>query len=147
MQIPLEAGASTQEVREAVKKFEVMKHFRNSMVGRRNECIKRKEELNDFGRFKLYYIRGNFKKLVAGELMKLRSVAAGVPVKQLNNKRVRREATHNTVTKVTGKFKRVLVATRKRKDKHKRKRLAKMHGRIAVLKKNAHKKAKQGGRM
>eukprot|EP01084_Bolivina_argentea_P138361 243603_1 len=63
--LSVKRGALSNEVSEMTEKSNVIDQYNKSSMGRRNLCIKKKEKLNDFGRFKLYYIKGQFKKAVS----------------------------------------------------------------------------------
>ena len=72
----------------------VIEEYKKSSMGRRNECIKNKEKLNDFGRFKLYYIKGQFKKKVASELLELRAKEKSMDIKRLIKRKQSRNVSH-----------------------------------------------------
>merc|ERR1712233_106613 len=95
------------------------------MGGRRNTCIKKKEKLNDFGRFKLYYIKGQFKKAVSRELMKLRADQKKIDVKELIQQKRNRKNAHPVLRRVVGKFKKKLRARIEKKQIARKKRLRK----------------------
>ena len=90
-------------------------------MGRRNECIKAKQDLNDFGRFKLHYFKGQFKKQVAEELLKLRAKEKNIDVKELIKQKNNRKNAHPVLRRVTGRFKSKL-RSRVNKKAHKTKR-------------------------
>merc|ERR1712154_721335 len=50
------------QVTKMSQESDVINEYKKSSMGRRNTCIQKKQDLNDFGRFKLYYIKGQFKK-------------------------------------------------------------------------------------
>jgi len=138
--IPLEPGSSSKQVAKAVKEFEVLKHWAQSKMGRRNKAILRKQELDDFGRFKLFVIKMEFHRQVASELYKLRAAASGKTVQQLRDREMARKSVHSTVARTNGRFRRVLAATRRTKDARAKKRLTRMHYRIKAIRKNKRKK-------
>merc|ERR1712244_10070 len=90
-----------------------------------NTCIKKKEKLNDFGRFKLYYIKGQFKKAVSRELMKLRADQKKINVKELIQQKRNRQNTHPVLRRVVGKFRKKLRARIEKKQIARKKRLRK----------------------
>lgn len=137
--IPLTPGASSEEVCAAVKKFEVLEHYKKSVMGRRDSCIQRMERLNDYGRFKLHFLRLHFKKEVSGEIWKMRSAFTGKPVEQLKGNQVRRGAVRPSLRKLKGKYKRVTASKRAGKDRRKKRRLAMMGHNIGKLKAHARK--------
>eukprot|EP01084_Bolivina_argentea_P282283 483156_1 len=94
-------------------------------MGRRNLCIKKKEKLNDFGRFKLYYIKGQFKKAVSKELMKLRAEQKKIDIKELIQKKKNRQSHHPVLRRVVGKFRKKLKARVTKKQNIRKKRLRK----------------------
>jgi ribosomal protein L14E/L6E/L27E len=107
-----------------VQKARITALWRKSEAGRRHETQRRRASLNDFGRWKLYYVKGQFKKAVASELLKLRAAAlksrvaaegkAEVAEKitpQSLAKRDRQRAKVNPVLRrVVGKFNRKLTS-------------------------------------
>jgi len=137
--IPLQPGASSEEVREAVKKYEVMEHYKKSVLGRRDSCIQRTEKLNDYGRFKLHFLRLHFKKEVSGEIWKMRSAFTGKPVEQLKGNQVRRSAVRPSLRKLRGKYARVTAFRRHRRDRKTKGRLARMGNNISKLRAHARK--------
>ena len=108
---------------QIVDESNVMEEYRKSGMGRRNECIRRKEDLNDFGRFKLYYVKGQFKKAVSKELMKLRAAQKNIDVKELVDQKRRRQEVHPTLRRVVGKFKKKLRSRVEKKQVARKRRL------------------------
>jgi len=137
--IPLKPGASSEEVRAAVKKFEVMEHYKQSVMGRRDACIQRLDKLNDYGRFKLHFLRLHFKKQVSSEIWKMRSAFTGKPVDQLKGNQVRRGAVRPSLRKLKGKYKKQCGAKQARRVKYKKARLRRMGANISKLKAHARK--------
>ena len=101
----------------------VIEQYKKSSMGRRNECIKRKQELNDFGRFKLYYYKGQFKKKVASELLELRAAQKDIEVKELLKQKRNRRNTHPALRRVVGKFRKKLTARVSKKAQKRKARL------------------------
>jgi len=58
----LPRDSTRDQLKNVLTKANVVDAWRKSITGHRHECIKRKERLNDFGRWKLYFIKGQFKK-------------------------------------------------------------------------------------
>merc|ERR1712157_128239 len=102
--INIERGAESATVKEVVEATQVRDAYNKSVMGRRNQCIQAREELNDFGRFKLHFIKGKYKKAVARELMKLRAEQKGVDVKELYAAKKRRAEVHPALRRVVGRF-------------------------------------------
>jgi len=121
----LDRGASSNEVATTTEESDVLNEYKKSAMGRRNTCIKKKEKLNDFGRFKLYYIKGQFKKAVSRELMKLRADQKKINVKELIQQKRNRQNTHPVLRRVVGKFRKKLRARIEKKQIARKKRLRK----------------------
>jgi len=138
--IPLSRGASSDDVAEGATKYNVVELWKKSAAGRRNECIQRREQLNDFGRFKLYFIRQKFRNTVNGELHKLRAEAMGISPQELRDRQTRRRAQHPVLTRVTGKFRRRLQRRVIAKALDRKKRLLGMGHRIQKLQADARKR-------
>merc|ERR1712154_632562 len=119
----LDRGASSNEVATTTEESDVLNEYKKSAMGRRNTCIKKKE--NDFGRFKLYYIKGQFKKAVSRELMKLRADQKKINVKELIQQKRNRQNTHPVLRRVVGKFRKKLRARIEKKQIARKKRLRK----------------------
>ena len=101
----------------------LINEYKKSSMGRRNECIKKKQDLNDFGRFKLYYIKGQFKKAVASELLKLRADQKKIDVKELIQQKQNRKNAHPVLRRVVGKFKKKLKSRIEKKQNKRKNRL------------------------
>lgn len=129
----MEVGCSSTELRDAVRKWQVLKHWRKSEMGRRNECIKRKEKLNDYGRFKLYFLQRAFKKEVAKEIMKMRACVTGKSVQQLRSNSVRMSGTIPCVRRIGGKRKKRLAAKKLSQAIRAKKAGREMAGRIEKI--------------
>mmetsp|Transcript_43496 Transcript_43496/g.38724 ORF Transcript_43496/g.38724 Transcript_43496/m.38724 type:complete len:207 (+) Transcript_43496:139-759(+) len=121
--INIERGVSSSNVAKVVEESNVVEEYKKSTMGRRNECIKAKQALNDFGRFKLYYFKGQFKKQVAEELLKLRAKEKNIDVKELIKQKNTRRNVHPVVRRVTGKFKKKLSARVNKKANARKQRL------------------------
>jgi len=107
---------------ERVQKSRVLSLWRKSDAGRRHETQRRRASLNDFGRWKLHFIKGQFKKAVASELLKLRAealksrvaaegkadVAAKITPMSLAKRDRRRARVNPVLRRVVGKFNRKL---------------------------------------
>lgn len=109
----------------------VVELWGKTCAGRRNLCIKKKEALNDFGRFKLYFIKGKFKKRVAREMLILRAAQLTekskgkkqVTVSQLRSLKRRRLNTHPVLRRVVGRFHRKLKSRVLKKQQERKRRL------------------------
>eukprot|EP01083_Nonionella_stella_P003506 10072_1 len=123
--LSVKRGALSNEVSEMTEKSNVIDQYNKSSMGRRNLCIKKKEKLNDFGRFKLYYIKGQFKKAVSKELMKLRAEQKKIDIKELIQKKKNRQSHHPVLRRVVGKFRKKLKARVTKKQNIRKKRLRK----------------------
>merc|ERR1712129_510206 len=86
-------------------------------------CIQNKEKLNDFGRFKLHYIKGQFKKKVARELMILRAAQKKIDVKVLYAQKRKRQHTHPVLRRVVGSFRKTLKSRIHKKEMATKRRL------------------------
>merc|ERR1712154_717615 len=75
--------ASSAEVAAMVDESDFLAEYNKSALGRRNACIRKREQLNDFGRFKLFFVKGQFKKAVSKELLKLRAAQRNISVAKL----------------------------------------------------------------
>lgn len=105
-----------------VQKAGIIRAWRKSEAGRRHETQRRRAALTDFGRWKLYYVKGQFKKAVASELLNLRAealksrvaaegkadVAAKITPKSLAKRDRIRAKVNPTLRRVVGKFNRKL---------------------------------------
>jgi len=123
--INIERSASSSTVAKVVEETDVVNEYNKSAMGRRNLCIQKKEKLNDFGRFKLYYIKGQFKKAVSKELMKLRAEQKKIEVKELYKQKTKRKNTHPVLRRVVGKFRKKLMARVEKKQIARKNRLRK----------------------
>merc|ERR1712244_134636 len=83
-------GAPSGDVAAMVDESDFLAEYNKSSMGRRNACIRKREQLNDFGRFKLFYVKGQFKKAVSKELLKLRAAQKQIDVKTLIAQKRRR---------------------------------------------------------
>eukprot|EP01084_Bolivina_argentea_P076985 139561_1 len=119
----IERCASSNDVAQITQESDIINEYKKSAMGRRNTCIEKKQELNDFGRFKLYYVKGQFKKAVAKELMKLRADKKKIDVKELIQQKRNRQNTHPVLRRVVGKFKKKLTARIAKKQIARKKRL------------------------
>mmetsp|Transcript_37829 Transcript_37829/g.60629 ORF Transcript_37829/g.60629 Transcript_37829/m.60629 type:complete len:219 (+) Transcript_37829:45-701(+) len=117
--------ASSDAVAAATEQSDVINEFGKSAMGRRNNSIKKKEALNDFGRFKLYYIKGQFKKAVARELLKLRAEEKKIDVKKLVEQKQKRKQAHPALRRVVGRFRRRLSSNVYQKQLARKRRLRK----------------------
>jgi len=73
--LPLKRDTPEIPLVKAVKASKVKSVWRQSSAGRRDLCVRSRENLDDFGRFKLHYLKGQFKRAVAKELFNLRANA------------------------------------------------------------------------
>eukprot|EP01084_Bolivina_argentea_P142540 250398_1 len=119
----LERNASTEELCKQVDETDVVEQYKKSAMGRRNECIKRREALTDFGRFKLHFVKGQFKKAVAKELLKLRAEQKKITVKELQKQKRNRANTHPVLRRVVGRFRKKLKSRIEKKQLARKKRL------------------------
>eukprot|EP00483_Globobulimina_turgida_P001994 UN01996 len=112
----IERAASSIQVSEIAEESNVINEYNKSAMGRRNVCIKKKQALNDFGRFKLHFIKGQFKKAVSRELMQLRADQKKIDVKELMKKESIKKSTHPVLRRVVGKFRRKLESRIRKKQ-------------------------------
>merc|ERR1712032_672691 len=121
--IKIDRCASSAETAKVVEETGVVNEYNKSVMGRRNMCIQNKQKLNDFGRFKLHYIKGQYKKAVAKELMILRAAEKKIDVQELYAQKKRRANTHPVLRRVVGKFKKKLSARVEKKQSARKNRL------------------------
>merc|ERR1719245_253232 len=117
------ARASSGDVAAMVDESDFSAQYSKSSMGRRNACIRKREQLNDFGRFKLFYVKGQFKKAVSKELLKLRAAQKQIDVKTLIAQKRRRLDTHPVLRRVVGKFKKKLSSRVAKKQRARKQRL------------------------
>jgi len=133
--LPIVRDIPQEELARLVQASNIKQIWEKSAPGRRDLCMRRVVKLNDFGRFKLHFVKGQFKKAVAQELLKLRAEKETSQKKEQKNKKGKgkvitaekirkRESVrlhvHPTLRRVTGGFKRKLeskVALKQRKRK------------------------------
>merc|ERR1719245_1113141 len=120
------ARASSGDVAAMVDESDFSAQYSKSSMGRRNACIRKREQLNDFGRFKLFYVKGQFKKAVAKELMTLRAAQRKMPVKELIAQKRRRLNTHPVLRRVVGKFEKKLESRVVKKQRYRKRRLRRL---------------------
>merc|ERR1712187_329693 len=123
--IKIERSAISSEVAKVVEETGVVNEYNKSVMGRRNMCIQNKQKLNDFGRFKLHYIKGQYKKKVAKEVMTLRAAQKKIDVKELYAQKRRRKAVHPVLRRVVGKFRKNLASRVQKKNMARKRRLRK----------------------
>merc|ERR1712154_426428 len=104
----LDRGASSNEVATTTEESDVLNEYKKSAMGRRNTCIK-----------------GQFKKAVSRELMKLRADQKKINVKELIQQKRNRQNTHPVLRRVVGKFRKKLRARIEKKQIARKKRLRK----------------------
>ncbi|ETO30720.1 60S ribosomal protein L14 [Reticulomyxa filosa] len=127
--LPVARDVSPEALVKAVEDSKIKEIWESSATGRRHLCMRRVEQLNDFGRFKLYFVKGQFKKAVAKELLKLRAAEEStrkkktVTVAQLRERESARLKIHPTLRRVVGGFKRKLEAKVALKQGRRRSRL------------------------
>mmetsp|Transcript_7544 Transcript_7544/g.9367 ORF Transcript_7544/g.9367 Transcript_7544/m.9367 type:complete len:207 (+) Transcript_7544:61-681(+) len=120
--INIEKDAPSDLIKKIVNDTELIKKYKESAMGRRNECIKKKELLNDFERFKLYFIKKKFQNQVSNELITLRANKAGIKPSELKKKEYSKLGINPTLRRVTGRFRRKLLAKVIKKSINKRKK-------------------------
>merc|ERR1712048_1354317 len=113
--IKIERSAISSEVAKIVEETGVVNEYNKSVMGRRNMCIQNKQKLNDFGRFKLHYIK----------LMTLRAAQKKIDVKELYAQKRRRKAVHPVLRRVVGKFRKTLASRVQKKNMARKRRLRK----------------------
>merc|ERR1712087_451693 len=114
-------AASSSEVSAMLDESGFAEACAKSSRGRRNECIRKREQLNDFGRFKLYLIKQQFRSAVKNELLRLRAAQKKMPLKRFVKQQ--RRDTHPVLRRVVGKFQRKLSVRLDKKMKARKKRL------------------------
>jgi len=114
---------SQKDLIEAIDKSDVVSQWRQSVTGRRNECITKLGRMNDFERFKFYYIRGQFRKAVAHELQRLKAEKRKVSVKDSILRHKVKEQAHPVIKRVAGKFKKKLASKVAKKAEKRKARL------------------------
>jgi len=129
--LPIKRDVPQGDLIKAVQASKIKEIWKKSPPGRRDLCMRRVSKLNDFGRFKLHFIKGQFKKAVAHELLKLRAEKESEKKKkkitstQIYKREVVRKQVHPTLRRVTGSFKRKLEAKVGKKQRKRKARLLK----------------------
>jgi len=129
--LPIERDVPQGELIKAAEASQVKGVWAKSAPGRRDLCMRRLGTLNDFSRFKLHFIKGQFKKAVSKELLKLRAEKESEKKKkpiseaQLRKRESVRLHIHPTLRRVTGGFKRKLEAKVAKKQRKRKVRLLK----------------------
>jgi len=129
--LPVRRDIPQGELIKAAEASNVKAIWQKSPPGRRDLCMRRLGTLNDFSRFKLHYIKGQFKKAVSKELLKLRAEKESEKKKkpiseaELRKRESVRLHIHPTLRRVTGAFKRKLEAKVAKKQRKRKVRLLK----------------------
>jgi len=118
----LPRDTTKDQLKGLITKTNVVNEWRNSTTGRRHECIKRKERLNDFGRWKLYFVKGQFKKAVQKEVVRLRAEQKKITPKEYVKQKAERLQTHPTLRRVVGTFRSKLATNVFKKQKFRKQR-------------------------
>jgi len=154
--LPVLRDVSQEDLVKAVEVSNVKDSWGKSAPGRRASCVRRLNKLNDFTRFKLYFIKGEFKRRVAKELLTLRAQKESadktkkpITPAELRKREQVRLHIHPTLRRVTGAFKRKLenkVAVKQRRRKARLLKQGKNFGKLTkkrVKKMQDHKNPKQ----
>jgi len=137
--LPIQRDVPQPELIKVVQASKVKDAWKKSAPGRRDLCIRRVGKLNDFNRFKLHFIKGQFKKAVAQELLKLRAAKESEKKKkpiteaQIRKREAVRLHVHPAVRRVMGAFKRKLEAKVARKQRRRKGRLLKQGRNFGLL--------------